>query len=310
MPSPPASDALSRDESVLVTGITSYVGVKLASRLAAEGRRVIGIVRPTSDTSRLANIGGVELVEHDGSTQGMVDLFDRARPGQVVHLAAHYVRDHAVADVEPVIRGNVLFGTQVLEGMVRSGCRDLVVASSFHQYFESDQYRPINLYAAAKQAFLVIGEYHRDAHRVRSVQLVLYHVYGPGDWRRRLLDAAAGAQESGESLPVPEEDPLLELTHVDDVVDAFMTALRLLRAAPASVDGREFAVRGHRLRLSELLDVIEEVGNAPVPRIVGGFSSPPRSVTVPWSGQMLPGWEPGVALREGIAAYLAERRGR
>jgi nucleoside-diphosphate-sugar epimerase len=294
-------------ERALVTGGTSFLGVELVKALVQKDSDVHLVIRPTSLVERLRGVNEprMKFHIHDGSSAGLAEIVRSVTPDVVFHLAAMYRRSHELVDVEPLIRSNVLFGTQLLEAMTCTEIRRLVVAGTAFQHFGVDGYRPLNLYAATKQAFADVLAYYQDAHRVEAVILTLSDVYGSGDWRPKLIAALVAAQRSGEPFSLPEEDLAVDLVHVEDAVSAFLRAAELLIGKPEEVRGREYAVgSGAPMRLSEVAAVVEEVGGMPIEKAWGALSLPERRISVPWRGPFLPGWEARVSLREGVRRLL------
>src|SRR5439155_20478749 len=103
---------------VLVTGATGFVGGHLVRALLDEGREVHAVLRPSSDPEVLGDRRDrVVCHTHDGTTKGLVSLMQAAHPAVVFHLAALFVAEHRPEDVEPLVRANLLFGSQLLEAM-------------------------------------------------------------------------------------------------------------------------------------------------------------------------------------------------
>lgn len=288
-------------DRILVTGATSYLGCKLVRQLLDDQRQVHVVVRPTSNRGRLGKHADNLIVhEHDGSTQDLMAILKRSSPDVVFHLATQYLREHASDQVESLIRANVLFGTQLLEAMWHAGARRILIPATFFQFFDSDAYRPVNLYAATKQAFEDVLAYYVDAHGFEATTLVLYDIYGPGDWRRKLMAAIAEAQSSGDSLPLGSPDMVMDLVYVSDAVDAFM------HATHSQIVGGPYAISsGERRTLREVITVFEAMGNREIDCKWGGFPLPPRNPVEPWNGPSLPGWQARVSLDDGIRQFLA-----
>ena len=293
---------------VLITGATSFIGQTLARRLVGEGNVVHALLRPTSDRSRLAGAPGVAAHIHDGSASALASIVAEARPDLVFHLAGKYVREHKPADVADLIRDNILFGAMLLEAMRTASARRLVFAATAFQHMDAPGYRPLNLYAATKQGFEDLLAYYADAHGLAAVTLVLFDIYGSGDWRRRLIPAAMAALDTGEPMPVPAEDTPVDLIHVDDAAEAFVAAARLLMEREGEVAGRRFAVApARRHGLFEVLAAIERTAGKPVPVKRSAWTPPARAATEPWKGPAVPGWRPKVTLEDGIRRAFAER---
>lgn len=111
----------------LVTGASGFVGGHLAERLAAEGWRVRALVRPTSDTALLRELGA-ELVRGGLEDAGAI-AEAAAGADTVFHLAAVT----AARDEEAYRRANAA-GTRTLAGAVLAASphpRRLVYLSSY-----------------------------------------------------------------------------------------------------------------------------------------------------------------------------------
>ncbi|MBM3565483.1 MAG: NAD(P)-dependent oxidoreductase [Alphaproteobacteria bacterium] len=293
-------------QKIFVTGGASYLGGRIIGRLCAAGSDVHALVRPSTNRGRLPQVSrGLSIHEHDGSTDSLVSIMERIRPDAVIHLAGKYVRNHAAADIADLVRDNILLGAQLLEGMRAADVRKIIHASSFFQNFDSSGYRPFNLYAATKQAFEDVLLYYSDAEDMTAVTLVLFDTYGPGDWRPRLVQAMIEAYRTGKSMPVPADDPVLDLVHADDVADAFLLALDLIAHAPEKVRGGRFAVTsGRHLKLSEIISTFEKVIGRPLPRTPGQWPVALRRISEPWSGPVLPGWSARISLEDGFRSTL------
>ena len=288
--------------TALITGISGFVGGHLAARLLGDGWTVHGLTRQATDG---ATPDGRRDHVHDGTRESIRDIVRAVAPDVVIHLAAHYVADHGDDDVAPLVDGNVAFGTHVLEAMAAGGGGALVNAGTAWQNFGDDVYRPVNLYAATKQAFEDIVTFYADARGLRAVTLRLFDTYGPRDPRIKLLGTLMRARESGDRLSMSPGDQLIDLVYIDDVVEAFVTAAR--RACDDGPAGHEvFAVSGGDPRsLRSVVETFSRLCGEPLDVDWGGRDYRPREVMVPWTGgRPLPGWAPKVALEAGIARML------
>jgi nucleoside-diphosphate-sugar epimerase len=295
----------------LLTGATGYIGHNLANRLLNDGVAVAAVVRLGSDVKRLRRLSGsLEVCVHDGTTAGLVRIVADVAPDVAFHLAAVGKAAHTADDVEPLIRSNVLFGTQLLEALCAAGVRTLVNAGTFWQHYGGDDaYEPSCLYAATKQAFEDVLTYYVGAAGLHAVTLKLFDVYGPHDRRRKLFKLLTEAQQSGEPLRMSPGEQELDLVYIDDIVEAFLAVALQLRQDPG-LSGRAFAISsGRRLPLRQVVALFEDVSGRPVPVEWGGIPYRPREVMVPWRGDLLPGWGATVPLEEGIRRVLVAGSG-
>lgn len=288
--------------TALITGATGYVGSQLARRLVAEGWKIHVITRPSSDFEILKPVlSQVEMHEHDGSTAGMIRIMDSARPEIVFHLASLALGGHKPEQVEGLINSNVLFATQLVEAMVGCGVHNLINTGTSWQHYDNENYNPVCLYAATKQAFEDILRFYIETSPVRAITLKLFDNYGPDDPRNKIINLLRQAAQSATVLDMSPGQQLFDIVYIDDVVDAYCTAAKRVSSAQAA-KYEEFAVTsGSPVTLQALVHIYEGVLGKKIPINWGGRPYRPREVMVPWSGgSQLPGWSPRVGLEEGL----------
>lgn len=286
--------------NALVTGATGFIGSNLARRLAADGWKVHAVVRKGSERGILKG-AKVKFHEFDGKTASMLAIVEAARPDVAFHIASLFLAAHAPGDVSDLVRSNVEFGAQLLEGLRAAGVRNLVNTGTAWQHFENNDYSPVNLYAATKQAFEAVLRYYVEAHDLRAVTLKIYDSYGPGDPRKKLFWALREAAAGKLELKMSPGDQLIDLVHVDDIVAAFLAAAERLLDDKVQ-EHRVYAVTtGKPRKLKDVVALYEKVTGTDVNAVWGGREYRAREVMVPWNrGEILPGWTPKIALEEGL----------
>lgn len=285
----------------LVTGATGYIGSNLAKHLVTKGWDVHVVVRPNSRLDALVPIlPSITVHRYDGSTRGMIKLVGDARPSVVFHLASLFHAQHRPEDVEALISSNLLFATQLAEAMAINQVRYLINTSTSWQHYENAKYNPVNLYAATKQAFEDILDYYVDACGLRVMTLALFDTYGPNDPRPKLISLLWKAALNQDTLAMSPGQQMIELVHIDDVINAFVIgATQLERQAEGHA---RFAVSsGLHLRLIELVAAFEQATGVKLSITWGVRAYRPREVMIPWSNyKPLPGWKPHILFAEGI----------
>lgn len=286
----------------LITGATGFVGSHLARRLVRDGCQVHIVVRPTSNLDQLKEAEEKVIVHrHDGSTKGMIEIVQAASPEVVFHLASLLFSEHQSKDIEPLITSNLLFGTQLLEAIKIAGVTNLVNTGTSWQHYENDEYNPVNLYAATKQAFEDILRYYVQTSLLKVITLKLFDTYGPDDPRPKLFALLRKVLETQESLVMSPGEQLVDLVYIDDVVEAFIVAAeRVLSDKGAAQE--DFAVTsGNPIPLKELVREVAKACGRPIPINWGGRPYRSREVMVPWTmGAVLSSWRPSVGLKEGV----------
>ena len=238
--------------TTLVTGVSGFVGSAVARALAAEGRRVRGLVRASSPRANLVGFPG-ELVEGDLRDAAAVA---RAMTGAdaLFHVAADY-RLWA-RDPEEIVRNNRDTTRIVMAAALAAGVPRIVYTSSVATLLPdpagaADETRPAT-------PATVIGAYKRS--KVEAERLVEAMVagqglpavivnpstpIGPRDVRptptgRIIVEAANGRMPAFV-------DSGLNLVHVDDVAAGHLLAFERGRI------GERYVLGGEDVSLAALL---------------------------------------------------------
>lgn len=297
----PVRPAISR---AVITGATGFIGSNLVSALASQGCEVYAITRRTSGWP-WAPHSRIHVIRHDPSAPELDKALEVAAGEETVgfHLAGHYVPEHSSRDVTPLIHGNILFGTQLLDALQANGIRHLVTAGTSWEHFRPSSNEPACLYAATKKAFRVLVDYFCAAHALKAVSLMLYDVYGPCDPRPKLIPTLQRSVSNRTPIDLSPGEQAVDLLYIDDAVDAFLhAATRLLCGGGQTGQSEVFALRSGRIiTLRELVALFEKVLSHPLSVRWGKRAYRTREVMMPWSGGTpLPGWAPKIALEDGL----------
>ena len=290
----------------LVTGAVRFVGAHLVRQLIKDGWNVHCIIRPSSKLSTLGSLTKkVTLHTHDGTTKMMLRIVKESEPTVVFHLASLFLAEHNCEDVTGLISSNVLFATQLVEAMVAQGVPYLINTGTAWQHFENQDYNPVCLYAATKQAFDDILRYYTETTPLKVVTLKLHDTYGPGDPRPKLIHLLSKVADTQEILAMSPGEQLVDMVYIDDVVEAYLIAEKQIKKISASTT---YAVSsGHAIGLHELVQTFEGVIGKSLNIEWGGRPYRSREVMVPWNlGKCVPGWHPKISLAEGLRRTISE----
>jgi len=286
----------------LVTGATGFVGSNLVRHLLKAGWGVDVIIRHDSKCVLLKDcLQEVRVHEHVGTSVSMQEIVDRAQPDVVFHVASFALGQHRPEDIDDLINANLLLGTHLAEALrQRDISAPIVNTGTYWQHYESNEYNPVNLYAATKQAYEDILKYYVAAHGIRVITLKLHDTYGPNDPRSKLLNLLKDTANSGKTLMMSPGEQLIDLVHVADLANAYLIAAeRLLSQEVGTIEAWSVA-SGSPVSLKQLVELVEDAWGCQIPVHWGGRKYREREVMIPWAGKKLPGWEPRVPLEDGL----------
>ncbi len=246
-------------EKVLVTGATGFIGSNLCRKLLNNNFEVHILVRKNSKFDYLEDIEEkLKKYIWDNSVENLSKYLKLNQIKCVFHLAAFVKIEHEIKDVENLLNSNVLFGTEILEAMKYSETKLIVNTGTYWQHYNSEEYNPVDLYAATKEAFEKIIKYYVEAEDIRCITLKLFDTYGENDKRPKLINLLNKFADEGKELDMSLGEQKLDLVHVDMVTDAFLKAYTILEENQ-NMKNEVFGVSsGKQLSLREIVENFEK----------------------------------------------------
>lgn len=301
---------------VLVTGAAGFIGSHLVDRLLGSGHEVLGVDGFTTyyprelklrNLTRAEGNEGFRLVEGDLLELPLARLL--AEVDSVVHLAAEPgVRASWGDNFSRYLKRNVEVTQRLLEALSAVGPRRLVLASSSSVYGSAGEgplsedalRRPASPYGFTKLAAEELALLYRREHQVPLTVLRYFTVYGPRQRPEMALSRFISAAAGGWSIEIfGDGEQEREMTHVSDVVEATVAALK----APL---GTYNVGGGSRATVNELVEHVRQTLDTPVevthlPEVAGDVRSTWADLTR--SKEVLD-FEPRVGLEEGIESQV------
>jgi UDP-glucose 4-epimerase len=308
----------------LVTGGAGFIGSNLVDALVERGDDVT--VVDNISTGRRENLEGAltrgaELVESDiRDAAAMRDLVGRVQPEVVFHLAAQIDVRHSVADPAADARINVEGTINVLSAAHEAGVRRFVNTSTGGAIYgegqilpapEDHPVAPLSPYGNSKFCAENYCSLFRRLHGLSTVSLRYGNVYGP---RQDPLGEAGVIAifcgkliDGGRPTVYGDGTQTRDYDYVGDVVAANLAAVETDTPGPYNVG------TGVETSVLELVEALRAVGGGDSAAFEPEFA-PERPGEVqriaidPSRARDELGWEPRVALREGLELTLASMR--
>lgn len=306
----------------LVTGGAGFIGSHLVEALVARGERVR--VLDNFSTGRWENLSAVQdQIEVIAGDIRDPQAVRRAMEGiQVVaHLAARVSVAASLEDPQETMEVNTKGTLNLLEAARWSGIHRFLFASSAAVYGDHSQLplqedlppRPRSPYAASKVAGEALCHAYWAAYGLPAVILRFFNIYGPRQDPQSpysgVISIFVGRMRQGlPPMVYGDGRQTRDFVYVEDVVGA------LLRAGEQ--DGASGAVlniaRGEETSVLRLVALIHQaLGTAIEPIFAPARPGEVRrSAGDPRRAQVVLGWQPTVALDEGLSRLIGSARGR
>lgn len=276
------------------------------------GRNFINTYYDRYDITAIARIGSkidelkCKKFVYDRDVKQLDNLFMEAHSGYggVLHLATLYLSNHNIYDIERLIDSNITFGSEVLESACNNNIKFFINIITFSLFANSLHYNPLTFYDSTKQAFCDILELYKSKFKhIKFINLLFYNTYGNDDIRPKVLNLWHRISKSGELLEMSKGEQLIDITHIDDVVNALDIAIRDIDYLDSDVI---YTIENtNRPTLRELSNIFENATNTKLnikwnrPYRLNEIFNPISSLD---SNQLckLPNWNPSIDLSEGI----------
>lgn len=268
----------------MLSGGSGFLGTHLRRALEANGFSIFNV--PNNEETRIA-------LSNSSHANLFVEKIARLEPSSIIHLATSYPTSENTAEIYNSIQTTINLGALLIDAAHRVSARFLTTGSYWQ--FQEGIPKPTNFYAVAKQAFGEIVSYYYNEHHMQTTEVILYDVYGKQDYRKKIIPLLLESCQLGTHIELRRKDALINLTYVEDVIDAFTQILQ------ESNPPRVCALRNEEfISIEELVETVESVTGKKINHSYTGQST--KSLMIqPWIfSPVLPGWSPKIGLQQGI----------
>ncbi len=296
--------------NILITGINGFIGKNLSANLLNTSNRVFAVLRPESNTS-FVNANKIPYFVFDNNIEEFAQFIKVNEIKGVIHLATLFIKDHKSEDIGALINSNVLFGCYVIEASVKAGVNWFINTGTSWQHYSSEDYCPANLYAATKQSFEDIAKYYYETSSIIFLTIKLSETFGQNDTRPKILNLLNRIAKTNEALKMSPGEQIMEITHIDNVVDFYIEVINTLNSENAlSLNRKNLSPKAtKRLTLKKLVNYFENELGQKLNIEWGGQPYRDREIMIPWDNpESLPGWEEKISIQEGIKRFVKDQQ--
>ncbi|MDX1949269.1 MAG: NAD(P)-dependent oxidoreductase [Rickettsiales bacterium] len=286
----------------LVTGVTGYVGSKLAKKLISENYEVIAIKRPSSSLKNILEIQDkITLYDYDGTINSIEKIFtENKNISAVFHIASWYLRDHKPENINDLISSNIIFSNNLIEAATNNNCLKFVNTTSFTEFGLDGNYNPDSLYSSTKKAFREILEYYTKCRNISAITLVLYDNYGVDDNRKKLFWLLDDAYKNNRKIDFTEGLQKLSPVYIDDAINGYLKAFELLDDKDFQNKNLLYFLASEVFSLREIVEKYIKITGKEVSINWGAIDYRNNQIMTPYIGEILPNWKPKILLEEGL----------
>ena len=291
-------------KKILVSGGTGFIGCHAVPFLAKQGYEVHVLQRSFSEQS--ASVGTHQhIIPEDASK--MISLLADIQPSGIIHLATLFQASHEPDQIKNMISANIVLGNLLLEAASKLPSVWFLNIGTYWQHINAQQYNPVNLYAATKQAFETIAVYYYQTYPINFLTLCLNDTYGPHDSRPKIFNLWKKQLSSDSSLDMTGGEQILDILYITDVLDAIKKCIFLLESDHNQLlKGKNFfATAKEKYTLRETAAIFEKIAEKKLHINWGAKPYRPNEVMVPACfGTPIPDWHSQISLKQGIRKFL------
>jgi nucleoside-diphosphate-sugar epimerase len=241
---------------ILLTGATGFIGSNLTKALIDKGLSIGILKRRKSQLKQLEEIKDKIIIYNSDTPKDINIGIKKFKPEIVIHLAANQVYKQDLNNINDLLGGNIILGTDVLQSMLENNIRYFLNIGTRWQHIENKQYNPANLYAATKEAFKNILLYF-GLQGIHYKTIELPDTYGEGDPRPKVFNLLINSCKENKRLDLSPGEQMLDLLYVQDICNYIITNIQQTDFFNNDV----IALSGKEIKLKELGKMVEEYTN-------------------------------------------------
>jgi nucleoside-diphosphate-sugar epimerase len=297
---------------VFITGGTGFIGSHLLKRLVKLKSDVYALVRPGSDTSRIADfLNKVHVIDCDIEDSSLKKEVQKIEPEIIFHLAAYVNRDRSFEVANRCMKTNVNGTINLLRSLENTAYERFVNTGTCEEYgnikapFREDYLvKPVSPYSISKTASVLFCETYHKIYGFPIVNLRPFLTYGPFQDEKMFIPEMIISCLRGKNFEMTAGRQGRDPNYVDDIVNGYLKAAHVKGAVGEIINlgsGKEYTIK-------EMAEMINNLTGKPIKILAG--KKPYREAEI-WhlycsnvKAKRILGWSPKVGLKEGLAKTI------
>lgn len=203
---------------ILISGITGFLGKRLATSLVSQGHDVLALVRVESCSSVLEKAEKIPFSTYEEIPK----IIEKSSPDIIIHIGACYTLDETTESINKLIDSNIKFTSMILKGA--AGVESKTIKMMYigtvwqNENFYKNEVHP-NFYALTKYTGWEIARYFSNKFHIPLYGLKLSDTFGVGDKRKKLVKLLIESAVEKKTIDLTGGDQQVLLTAAEDFVD-------------------------------------------------------------------------------------------
>jgi len=320
------------NKKILVTGGAGYIGSHTAVNLINDGKDIIvfdNLENGHIETiEALKKIGSVEFIKGDlRNFEDIENVFKNHKIDAVVHFAAFALVGESVENPSKYYRNNVFGTLNLLDAMIKYGCKKIVFSSTCATYGnpnyvpvdEKHPQNPVSPYGTSKLMVEQIMKDFDTAYGLKSIKLRYFNVAGcdnqarVGEWHEpethlvpNILKSTFSGGKTfkifGDDYNTPDGTCIRDYVNVEDLAEAHRLALIYLEQENKSDVFNVGTENGNSVK--DIFDSCEKViGKKINVEVVGRRAGDAEALYAnSKKAQAILGWKPSRTIEDSISS--------
>jgi len=285
---------------ILVTGATGFVGREFVSKYQSI-YDIYVLVRESSDISQLKQL--VCTINNFSQYEDILEIFKKENFDGVVHFASTIIIEHESDELENIIGSNITYGTFLLESCKKTKVKWFINTGTYWQNYQNENYNPVNLYAATKEALEVIARYYTETSDLVFSTIKLNDTFGLSDTRNKVFSLWNKIANTGETLNMSKGEQVIDISYIEDIIYAYECMISNLNSNNSKLyNNKAYCVKSNeRMSLKDLAKLFEGATGRTLNINWGGRPYRDRETMLPADNiALVPNWEQKYTLKEAI----------